>query len=102
LGECKSLPTLSIDVSVSPSATPGADEVSATIRNAETDEILSAPNIIFQRGQEAKTSTTLPNGAEIRLSITVSDSKPEVRYQVELVDRHKSVVLQKATLKLGS
>lgn len=94
---------LAIEFSLEPSGeTAGAFEAAAVIRDAETDEVLAAPRLLFLEGDEAVSRTTLPDGRHVELAVLVSESGGEATYRATLIDEDVERVLQEATVKLGS
>lgn len=94
---------ISVDFTLAPSdKAPNAFVARAVVRDAATEEVISAPALGFVRGSEATASTKLPTGAELRVTVLVPESSNEARYTVELVEGEKVTVLQKSSIKLGA
>jgi hypothetical protein len=95
--------SVSVEFALVPSAkAPNSFVARAIVRDSATDEVLSAPSIAFLRGDEAKTSTRLPNGSELRVTVLVPDAANQATYSVELLEGGKTTLLQKASVTLGN
>lgn len=93
--------SLSSEVTLQPAEKPGAYLATVEIRDAGTQEVLSAPRIAFMKGEGASTQTTLPSGEEVLFTIQVEASGTSATYTAELRSAGKSVVMQKATIALA-
>lgn len=93
--------SLDVEVSLQPVAEPeGAYRFVAVVRDAMSGEVLSAPTLIFLRGDEAQTTSELEGGGLIRLSVSVANDGSEASYRSELVVDGEVVASQGATIRL--
>ena len=94
-------PALDVEVRLAPEADhEGGYRCTAVVRDAGAGTVLSAPTIIFLRGQEAQTTSEIEGGGVVRLDILVSEDGSEVSYRAELVMNGEVVASQRATIRL--
>lgn len=94
-------PGIGVELSLSPSEEHAeAYECAAVIRDVASGEVLSAPTIVFLRGEEATAESGLPDARKVRFTVFVADDGSVARYSAEVVDGERVVVAQRATIEL--
>lgn len=93
--------TLSSEVNVQPGKDPGTYLATVQIRDGASQEVLSAPKLLFVKGQSASTKTRLPDGEEVRFTVEVAASGSSASYTAEILRDGKAVSVQKASLALS-
>lgn len=93
---------LSLDLNLRPGDEADTYVMTARVRDLTTDLVLAAPHMVFEVGDDAYSTSRLPTGDELRLQVWVPATEDQTEYQAELLREGEVVVVQKATIRLGS
>lgn len=91
-----------LSVKISPSAKhEGAYELAATVSDLATGKVVSAPRLLFVRGEEATTSTVVPESRhEVTVTANVDAGQSSASYTLVVKDAGTVISQQAGEVKL--
>ena len=93
--------SVGVEVDVQPAESPaGAYVCRATVTDLSSGEVLSAPQVAFPAGEEARLRTGTSPGAEVLIRVAVAADGSRATYTAEVRAQGRTVSSHKASVRL--